>query len=78
MDDAIGDVINLYKKYGYWENTIVIFSSDNGGKNVGGGYNYPLRGEKGGLYEGLLGSTVDRSASSDSNSNRLGCQANSH
>ena len=52
MDDAIGDVIDLYKKYGYWKNTIVIFSSDNGGKNIGGGYNFPLRGEKGGLYEG--------------------------
>ena len=56
MDDAIGDVIDLYKKYGYWKNTIVIFSSDNGGKNVGGGYNFPLRGEKGGLYEGKLSS----------------------
>ena len=56
MDDAIGDVIDLYKKYGYWKNTIVVFSSDNGGKNVGGGYNFPLRGEKGGLYEGKLSS----------------------
>ena len=54
MDDSIGDVINLYKKYGYWKNTVVVFSSDNGGKNVGGGYNFPLRGEKGGLYEGML------------------------
>ena len=56
MDDAIGDVIDLYKKYGYWKNTIVVFSSDNGGKNVGGGYNFPLRGEKGGLYEGMFSS----------------------
>ena len=46
MDESIGDIVNLFKEYGFWENTIVIFSSDNGGKNRSGGYNYPLRGEK--------------------------------
>ena len=27
MDSMIGDVVELYKQFGYWENTIVIFSS---------------------------------------------------
>ena len=31
MDSMIGDVVELYKQFGYWENTIVVFSS---GKHV--------------------------------------------
>ena len=27
MDSMIGDVVELYKQFGYWENTIVVFSS---------------------------------------------------
>ena len=27
MDSMIGDVIELYKQFGYWDNTIVVFSS---------------------------------------------------
>ena len=34
------------KKLRLWNNTIVIFTSDNGGVNRGGGYNFPYRGEK--------------------------------
>lgn len=33
-------------------NTIIFFSSDNGGAVNNGGYNYPLRGDKGSLFDG--------------------------
>lgn len=50
MDDAIGEIFALLKKNGLDENTLVIFSSDNGGS--GAVHNGPLRGGKAGLFEG--------------------------
>ena len=52
-DDAIGEVVAAVDKTGVRDNTIFIFSSDNGGPSPGritdnGAY----RGGKGGLYEG--------------------------
>ena len=29
LDDTVGKVVELYKRHGYWENTILVFSSDN-------------------------------------------------
>lgn len=52
MDKAIADVVRSYKKFGFWENTVLIFSSDNGGNLKAGASNWPLRGAKGTLYEG--------------------------
>jgi arylsulfatase A-like enzyme len=50
VDDSVGRVVAKLAELGLAENTIVIFSSDNGG--VGAGNNRPLRGAKGMLYEG--------------------------
>jgi len=53
MDDNVGKVLATIQNNGLNENTIVIFTNDNGGP---GGKdstsNYPLRGHKGSLYEG--------------------------
>ena len=55
MDDAIGIVTQSLKDLGLDENTIVIFTSDNGGVASGDAYstsNLPLRGGKGYQWEG--------------------------
>lgn len=58
VDRSVGAIISLLKEKGEWENTILIFSSDNGVHCVGGhdpdffNSNGPFRGYKRDLYEG--------------------------
>ncbi|WP_396600646.1 sulfatase [Algibacter sp. R77976] len=55
MDDAVGVVLKALKDNGLDENTIVVFTSDNGGVASGDHYstsNLPLRGGKGYQWEG--------------------------
>lgn len=57
MDDAIGTVLNTLDELGLADNTIVIFTSDNGGVAAGDAFatsNLPLRGGKGYQFEGGL------------------------
>jgi arylsulfatase A-like enzyme len=55
VDDAIGNIVNKLKEKGLYDNTIILFTSDNGGL-IGRGKqvtnNYPLRSGKGTEYEG--------------------------
>ncbi len=53
LDDGIGKVLQSVKDNGDWDNTLIVFLSDNGGPTRElTSSNLPLRGEKGTLYEG--------------------------
>ncbi|MFI3306774.1 MAG: sulfatase [Rikenellaceae bacterium] len=55
MDDAVGYVLDNLQKMGLDENTLIIFTSDNGGVVSGDSFSTnlaPLRGGKGMQYEG--------------------------
>ncbi|MGB0766832.1 MAG: sulfatase [Phycisphaeraceae bacterium] len=55
MDEAVGQVLDTLEKEGIADNTLVIFTADNGGLSTSEGSptsNLPLRAGKGWLYEG--------------------------
>ena len=54
MDKGIGEVINALKKTNQLDNTLIIFTSDNGGHNPSQANNGPYRDGKQSVYEGGL------------------------
>ena len=60
MDQGIGQVVQALERTGIRDNTLIVFSSDNGAESgisfltgkPSPGSNYPLRGDKGSFYEG--------------------------
>ncbi|AKJ64622.1 sulfatase [Kiritimatiella glycovorans] len=52
LDMNIGRLLDHLEETGQRANTLVVFISDNGGKPQNGGFNGPLRGHKGQVYEG--------------------------
>ena len=52
MDSSLGNVTRALKAAGMWDNTILIWVSDNGTPVDVGGSNWPLRGSKGSNWEG--------------------------
>lgn len=54
MDAGIGRVLDTLEETGLAENTLVIFTSDNGGALQHGAFNGEIRDGKGSLYEGGL------------------------
>lgn len=56
LDDSVGQVVAALRNNGMLENSIVVFSTDNGGPAAGFNFNaasnWPLRGVKNTLWEG--------------------------
>ena len=52
MDWSVGVVLDELKRLGLEQNTLVIFTSDNGARITAGGCNAPLRGSKNTTWEG--------------------------
>jgi arylsulfatase A-like enzyme len=52
MDQSIGVIVQNLKDLGYWNNTILVFSADNGGQTANLGLNWPYRGGKFTQWEG--------------------------
>ena len=55
MDDAVGEVLKAVDELGLSENTVIVFTSDNGGVAAGDAFatsNLPLRAGKGYQFEG--------------------------
>ncbi|MDR2472234.1 MAG: arylsulfatase, partial [Tannerella sp.] len=54
MDRGVGEIVNALKKNGLYDNTLIVFFSDNGAPAKGGGSNNPLRGAKHQEWDGGL------------------------
>ncbi len=52
VDRGVGTIVQELKATGQFENTLIVFFSDNGGRLDQGGNNAPLRGSKGDISEG--------------------------
>lgn len=52
LNEAVRNITTALKRHGIYRNSIIIFTSDNGGRMFQKSSNWPLRGEKGTLWEG--------------------------
>ncbi|XP_070774969.1 arylsulfatase I-like isoform X4 [Enoplosus armatus] len=52
VDESVRNVTYALRKYGYYRNSVIIYSTDNGAQPFTGGSNWPLRGRKGTYWEG--------------------------
>lgn len=52
LDEAVGQIIGHLKDYGFYDDSVIVFTTDNGGQIKSGGNNWPLRGNKFTIWEG--------------------------
>ena len=52
IDEGFGKIIDVLRENGELDNTIIAFSTDNGGVPYAGALNYPLKGGKSTMWEG--------------------------
>jgi arylsulfatase A-like enzyme len=53
MDENVGRILDKLKELNLMDNTLIVFTNDNGGQTVQSfADNYPLKGRKGEVYEG--------------------------
>ncbi|XP_035490847.1 arylsulfatase I-like isoform X1 [Scophthalmus maximus] len=52
VDESVRNVTYALRKYGYYKNSVIVYSTDNGAQPFTGGSNWPLRGRKGTYWEG--------------------------
>ena len=51
LDHSVDLVVQSLKQNNMYDNTVIVFTTDNGGAVTVGGNNWPLRGTKGTLFE---------------------------
>ncbi|UMB61700.1 sulfatase-like hydrolase/transferase [Lutibacter sp. A80] len=52
VDRGVGEIVKTLKETNQYNNTLIVFMSDNGGNFDHGANNYPLKGTKGDAWEG--------------------------
>lgn len=52
VDEAVRNVTYALRRHGFYKNSVLIYSTDNGAQPFTGGSNWPLRGRKGTYWEG--------------------------
>merc|ERR1711970_1131066 len=58
LDEFIGNVTNAFKTENMLDETLIVFTTDNGGQTIYGSRNTPLRGRKDTLYQGGIRGTA--------------------